>query len=226
MGLTFAGLLLLPLAAWGSVPLVRGALNSAFGARTCDPESSAIGSCMSYAMAQTVYRRTDWDGDGRLTYAPRLAMLNAAPGRDGMPIRLIDASLAAATSPNSPKQGYCFREMQTIGGRPIDWEKDFALCAMPEEYGLVGRFTFIVGTDGRILGKDLGRAEFVADYPANPRAEGWRPEEECFVTPFLWRHGMAASLVSGLLVALAVWIGIAVYAWRRNRRKVESGAEV
>ena len=66
-----------------------------------------------------------------------------------------------------------FEDMTTIGGRPIDWEKDFALCATPAVYGQVGYRTFIVMTNGTIFGKDLGGSEFVDDYPADPCAEGW-----------------------------------------------------
>jgi hypothetical protein len=69
--------------------------------------------------------------------------------------------------------GYSFREMTSIAGQSIDWTKDFAFCAKPARYWWTGRRVFIIKTDGVIWAKDLGRSEFVADFPADPAREGW-----------------------------------------------------
>jgi hypothetical protein len=44
---------------------------------------------------------------------------------------------------------------------------------MPLKYGGRSKRTFIVSTDGVVWHKDLGRSEFVTDFPADPAAEGW-----------------------------------------------------
>jgi len=149
------------------------AIPSLLAARRSSLETNAVGSCRAYAEAQTIYKRVDWDKDGKFTYATSFPLLNTALDANGDPIQLIDSAFAAADSPNSPKHGYCFRDMLTIARVPIDWEQDFALCATPAVYGRTGYRTFIVKTDGTTYGKDLGSSEFVDDYPADPAADGW-----------------------------------------------------
>ena len=136
-------------------------------------ETNAVGSCRAYAEAQTMFKRNDWDGDGKFTYAASFPLLNTTPDARGQPIQLIDGAFAAATSPTMPKHGYYFVNMKTIGGRKIDPANDFALCAVPAVYGKTGYRTFIVCTNGTTFGKDLGRSELVDDYPADPCADGW-----------------------------------------------------
>jgi hypothetical protein len=72
---------------------------------------------------------------------------------------------------------YRLKECQTIGGQSVNWKKDFALCAAPIKYGWGTRRTFIIMTDGVVWAKDLGRSEFVADFPADPAKEGWTRAE-------------------------------------------------
>ena len=149
-------------------------------ARRGDLETNAVGSCRAYCEAQTMYHRNDFDGDGKLAYAhPYTEVLKQADM--GSPICLIDgafASDAVLPSPESvPRSGYLFQDMQTLGGKPIDWISDFALCATPARYGKTGYRTFIIKTDGTTWGRDLGRSQFVSDFPADPAAAGWRIAE-------------------------------------------------
>jgi hypothetical protein len=174
MGVIFGAMLLLPLAAWGAVRAAPAVLDGLFGSRCHGSlETNAVGSCRAYASAQTIYKRNDWDKDGKLTYATPFPLLSTTLDEQGQPIQLIDAAFAAATSPSTPKHGYCYRDCSTIAGAPIDWEKDFAICATPAVYGRTGYRTFIISTDGTTYGKDLGGAQFVSDYPADPVAAGW-----------------------------------------------------
>jgi len=83
------------------------------------------------------------------------------------------AWIAARGPDGEPEFGYRFLECARVGGKPINWAKDFALCATPANYGETGRRTFVVRADGVVWAKDLGRAEFVEDFPADPGAEGW-----------------------------------------------------
>jgi hypothetical protein len=156
-----------------SAVLIAGGFVCLQRARQETLETNAIGSCRTYANAQVMYHKNDWDGHG-IAYARPFTELWAPLESYGARIQLIDAAFRFATTPSSPKHGYWFKDMETISGRPIDWTKDFALCAMPATYGKTGRRTLIVSTDGTVWAKDRGRSEFVADFPADPLKEGWR----------------------------------------------------
>ncbi|MFW5857870.1 MAG: DUF2950 family protein, partial [Planctomycetota bacterium] len=67
---------------------------------------------------------------------------------------------------------YRFLEPATHGGRPIDWQRTFALLAVPGSYGDSGIYTLLVTTDGAVYVKDVGEAP-PADIPADPAAAGW-----------------------------------------------------
>ncbi len=138
-------------------------------------EANTIGSCRAYANAQVMFHRNDWDNDGKLEYATPYTLLNTKKDTTGSPIDLIDSALAAAQGPNGvPKHGYIFQDMQTIGGVKINWVDDYALCAIPAQYGKTGRRTFIINTMGTVFGKDQGPGgTFVTDFPNNPTTAGW-----------------------------------------------------
>jgi type II secretory pathway pseudopilin PulG len=147
-------------------------------AKSVSTEANAVGSCRAYAEAQVMFHRNDWVGSGTpgvLEYATPYTLLNTQPDNVGQPIQLIDAALAAAQGPNgTPKHGYLFRDMKTIGGVKINWVDDFAICAIPAQYGRTGYRTFIISTNGTVFGKDQGpTGTFVDDYPQNPTVAGW-----------------------------------------------------
>jgi hypothetical protein len=150
---------------WASPP--RGSL-----------ETNSIGSLRAYCSAQSMYKRNDWDADTELEYAYPFKKLDTCPSGAGMGIQLVDGAFLAACGPKGiPKHGYLFLEPKTMAGKPIDWTKDFALCGTPAEYGKSGYRTFIVKTDGVIWGKDLGKSQFVMDFPAAPACAGWEKAE-------------------------------------------------
>ena len=177
MGIVSAAMLILPLVAWGAVRVAPAAIELLLDGHShggCSLETNAVGNCRAYCSAQVMYHRNDWDNDGTLEYASPARLLHDQPDADGQPINLMDQFFAAATVPGGPpKHGYVFQEMQTIGGQPIDWKVDCALCATPAVYGRTGYRTFIISTNGTTFGKDLGRSAFVTDFPADPTAEGW-----------------------------------------------------
>ena len=142
-------------------------------------ESGAAWRCRSYALAQSTYKRTDWDGDWVLVYATPYTKLYSQKDKAGKPIQLISPALAGAQGATGAHLfGYLYQDMETIGGAKIDWADEFALCATPARYGEHrSRSTFIVSSSGTVWYKDLGKSEFVKDYPANPAAEGWRKME-------------------------------------------------
>jgi type II secretory pathway pseudopilin PulG len=150
------------------------AIPSLLAARRATLETNAVGSMRTYANAQVMFHKNDWDGDKVLTYAPSFRALNTTLDATKAPIQLIDSVFAGANSPATPKHGYYFTDMKTIGGKSIDWKNDFALCASPAIYGRTGYRTFIVSTNGTVFGKDLGAgASPPTDFPADPMAEFW-----------------------------------------------------
>ena len=133
-------------------------------------EYAAVGSCCAYAGAQILYRKANNQ------YAnPYTKLYNASD-----PTKCYNAKdfVDARGPTGDPKQGYHFQECKTIGGKPIDWTKEFAFCAIPSQYGKTGHRSFIVTTDGTVYGKDQGpKGTFVTDFPANLKAAGWELAE-------------------------------------------------
>jgi hypothetical protein len=141
-------------------------------------EMLTIGSLRTYCNAQIMSRPGDWDTDEILTFAHPYTQLYGKPDRAGQKLPLICAAFAAARGPRGkPYRGYLFKDMKTIYGKPINWAVDYGLCATPAQYGRTGRRTFIVVTDGVVWSKDLGESRFIADFPADPAAEGWENTE-------------------------------------------------
>jgi Protein of unknown function (DUF2950) len=127
---------------------------------------------MAYASAQTMYKRQDWDSDGEREYATPFSLLREQKDADGNRIELIPAEIAAAKSGGTPRNGYVFKDVVTIGGRPVDWTTTYALCAAPVKYGSSGKHV-IVMVDGTLWARDMGKSVFVTAFPADPAKAGW-----------------------------------------------------
>ncbi|MHC4914850.1 MAG: hypothetical protein ACYTGB_05105, partial [Planctomycetota bacterium] len=110
-----------------------------------------------------MYHRNDWEAlqagpgmVGVLEYARPYIWLNTQLDGGGTSIQLIDTAFANASTTvppsglTSPKHGYVFDDMQTIGGLAIDWLNDYGLCGTPSVYGRTGYRTFIVSTNGTV----------------------------------------------------------------------------
>jgi hypothetical protein len=136
-----------------------------------------------YNRAQTAYHSRDRDGDKKKEYARKISLLvgiekqdakGNEKGESGEEKPLVSPELAAARGADGkPFRGYLFLEMRTIWKIPINWEGDFAICATPARYGESGKRTWIMKTDGDIWWKDLGKAEFLKDYPQDLEEAGW-----------------------------------------------------
>jgi hypothetical protein len=136
----------------------------------------------AYCQAQYAYHAKDRDGDEKLEYCrklPDLAGLRPETKSDAEPAEpWVGEDFAAAHGAGGrPLHGYLFAEMKTIWEIPINWDGDFALCAVPADYGRTGRLTFIIKTDGDVWVKDLGSAELLDDYPSMADTKGWRKAE-------------------------------------------------
>lgn len=140
-------------------------------------ESAAIAACKTFAEAEDIYRRTDWDSDGVLEYAiaingnNSLFEKNAGSGD----LTLVDAAFANAEGdPGTaqPKAGYVFSVMTGQGANAPGGSKTYvvagsgasansmtlgyALVACPADYDGSGRNTFIINNTGTVYQKDLG----------------------------------------------------------------------
>jgi hypothetical protein len=139
-----------------------------------DDEAATAAVLRAYATAQAAYLKTDWAGDGRRQYAARLGDLAEKIASGKMPA-LLDRNVAQACGPGGAARcNYLFREPKTIGGQPIDWSREFALCAAPKTQGQVKYQTMIVGPSGVVYGKVFeSGGSFPDDLPADPAAAGW-----------------------------------------------------
>lgn len=152
-------------------------------------ESAAISACKTYAEAQDIYRRTDWDNDGVLEYALTVSGANSLyekiPGTGDL--TLVDAAFANASLPANaqPKAGYYFKVLTGQGSNAPggsksyiengNMTKGYALVAWPAEYDGLGRNTYIINNTGTVYQKDLGPdtvklVEQLTEYDPGP---GW-----------------------------------------------------
>lgn len=152
-------------------------------------ESSSIAACKTYAEAQDIYRRTDWDSDGVLEYSLTISGANSlyekTPGTGDLP--LVDAAFANASLPANvqPKAGYFFKVLRGQGSNAPGGSKSYiengnqtkgyALVAWPAAYDESGRNTFIMNNTGTVYQKDLGPdtaklVEQMIEYDPGP---GW-----------------------------------------------------
>ncbi|MBI3829414.1 MAG: DUF2950 family protein [Planctomycetes bacterium] len=151
-----------------SVAVAAGCLTPS---RMAANESAAIAACKTFAEAQKLYHRTDWDKDGVLEYARAITGANSLyeehAGRGDR--TLVDTAFAqAAGAPGvvQPKAGYVFRILMgqgpaAPGGRKsylVDCRmtQGFALVVCPASYDGTGRNTFILSDTGIVYQEDLG----------------------------------------------------------------------
>jgi len=138
-------------------------------------ELNTINVCRGYVEAQQMYAEKDWNGNGFLEYAQKIASTEGKkdglywPGEDS-PVAEAFAKAAAQgySAPGSQKgyHGYAYRVLLSQGPDAADGERDyvvhgmmiggFALVAWPVQYGISGIMTFIVNQDGIVYEKDLG----------------------------------------------------------------------
>jgi len=139
-------------------------------------ELDAIQVCRGYVEAQLIYAETDWNRNGRLEYARKIA---STPGKkdglywpgDDSPIagaiaKAIAQGYSAPGGASKGYHGYLAKILLAQGPDALDGEEEyivhgimiggFGLVAWPAEYGVSGIMTFIVNQDGVVYEKDLG----------------------------------------------------------------------
>lgn len=178
----------------GIVPLVqaRAVLPACIRPPIEANESSAIAACRTYAEAQAIFHRTDWDTDGVLEYAQSL-QVRTAPGSSCCNTLGLDMGLSSAEGPPGvaqPKAGYVFKILKAQGPNAtggamsyltrgadgkLRMTEGYALLAVPAEYGVSGRATFIVNQVAVVFQRDFGPQETAGVYA---RIEAFDPGPE------------------------------------------------
>jgi len=153
--------------------IAAAAIPSLVGARIVANESVAQANLRTYAAAQNIYRRSDYDNDAVLCYAVPYSDLFFIKDGAGRPIQLIDQAFAEASQVARAKAGYFYTDITQGADGAFDTTSSFGLCASPATFGRSGRVTFIVNTSGTVYMKDLGDNIPVVIWPAQLDGEGW-----------------------------------------------------
>ena len=132
-------------------------------------ESKAIASCISYAEAQEIYHRTDYDEDGVLEYAQTLkgehSLLENHMGKADL--GLVTREFANAEGNPDGKtssNGYRFKILTSAiekGGKKTYLVKGnmvlgYALLAYPVQPGVSGKRCFMINNTGTVFSTDWG----------------------------------------------------------------------
>lgn len=156
-------------------------------------ESSAIVALRAYVSAQSQFKRSDYYDIGQLVYASpdstqgigngypdlyRIGYKVRASEGTGPVLKLIHMKFANAHCDRGadakPMSGYLFDDLEGVGGYQYDFTIDCGLCAVPAEYGVTGRNTFIVDVTGTVYQQDTG-GQPVRRYPSASGLRRWRP---------------------------------------------------
>ena len=150
-------------------------------------ESAAIAACKTFAEAQDIYRRTDWDSDGVLEYALAISGDNSLYEKNSGTgnLTLVDAAFASAEGQPTaaqPKAGYVFTVLTGQGGNAPGGTKTYvvgtnmtlgyALSALPASFDGTGRNTFQINNTGTVYQKDQGSGVSTHLTTYNPNT-GW-----------------------------------------------------
>ncbi|GMV80187.1 MAG: hypothetical protein AMXMBFR7_13710 [Planctomycetota bacterium] len=136
-------------------------------------EYAVIDACKTYAEAQDIYRRVDYDEDGVREYALAgigdYSLYEVHRGQGDL--TLIDAAMAQAFAGVQPKAGYFYKILTAQGPAAyngalnyLEESEDgqenlvngYAMVAWPATYCVSGKDTFIVSHHGTVYQKDLG----------------------------------------------------------------------
>ena len=149
-------------------------------------ESAGIAACKTFAEAEDIYRRTDWDSDGILEYSLTITGANSLYEKNAGTgdVTLVDSAFAHAEGdPGTaqPKAGYVFRVLTGQGASAPGGTKTYvtganmtlgyALSAVPASYDGTGRNSFMINNTGTVYQNDQGLT--TAHMPTYDPAVGW-----------------------------------------------------
>jgi len=142
-------------------------------------ELHAFANIQMISQAQKKYKETDWDGDGKKTYAKYFVHLWTSVSTKSEPIRieLIPKKLSFAMEAAKAIDGYYFIDLhdrispQAGGQVPMDYEKEWAVMGLSINEGQTGMLNFLADQTGSIF---VNIAKYVAPQcPESPAAGGW-----------------------------------------------------
>lgn len=142
-------------------------------------EVRAFAGLKSMAEAQEKYIQTDWDGDNKKVYAMFFVHLWTSVSLQGepIPVNLIPRKPAFAMEDSLMVDGYYYmdlrkRRLQGNTLREFDYEKEWAMAAVPGTAGRTGVLSFIVDQSKVIY--VMPRLHSQPEYPHEPEGSGWR----------------------------------------------------
>ena len=165
------------------------AIPSLLRSRMAANETAAAAACKALAEAQEIFHRTDYNKDGKLEYALKMAGANSlleivANSGD---LLLIDPAFGDAEGPSgtiTPKAGYVFTILTSQGasapGAAKTWISNGRLVlahgasAVPGSYDNTGRNCFIISSTGTIYQQDTGNNTHQTAFDPNT---SWVPTE-------------------------------------------------
>jgi hypothetical protein len=142
-------------------------------------EMHAFANLRMISQAQKKYKETDWEGDGKKTYAKYFVHLWTTVSAKGEPIRieLIPKKLGFAMEAAKAIDGYYFIDLhdrvsrQVSGQVPMDYEKEWGVLGLPVNNKQTGMLNFLADQTGSIF---VNSNKSVAPQcPENPAAGGW-----------------------------------------------------
>ncbi len=142
-------------------------------------EIRAFTQLKSIAEAQAKYIQTDWNRDGKKEYAMFFVHLwtSVSLRGDPIPVNLIPRELAFAMEDSLTVDGYYYMDLRKRGLegnvlREIDYEKEWAIAAVPGTAGRTGVLSFIVDQSNVIY--VTPRVHSRREYPYEPEGGGWK----------------------------------------------------
>jgi hypothetical protein len=142
-------------------------------------EMHAFVNLQMISQAQKKYKETDWDDDGKKTYAKYFVHLWTSVSPKGEPIRigLIPKKLAYAMEAAKAIDGYYFIDLHdrisrlAAGQVPMVYEQEWAVLGLPVNNGQTGTLNFLADQTGSIF---VNSDKYVAPQcPENPAERGW-----------------------------------------------------
>lgn len=143
-------------------------------------EAQTFRHLQQFAQAQNLYKETDWDQDGKKTYAkfPAHLWMSVDKHNQQVPVNLIPRELGFAMGPDTAVNGYYFRNFdtqeapETTSIKKIDYASEWAMAAIPAIYRKTGLLMFLSDSSGRIFVKDARNIPLF--YPANAQTDEWK----------------------------------------------------
>jgi hypothetical protein len=144
-------------------------------------ERTAFSNLKLISQAQKKYKETDWDKDGKKTYVMYFVHLWRSVTTTGEPIKVdfIPKRLGFAMDAARAIDGYYFVDLHDRvwqgNTKSLDYEKEWAVLAVPVSNGPGGLLNFLADQSGNIF---VNSAKYVPlQYPENLAASGWKKIE-------------------------------------------------